>query len=766
MDGFYKTRDCSGTDEMTRGLSTYSEAVVADKYPSLVDGLKTIHRRILWKAKEYQSVVSLARLLGNVMEIHTSGDQTITESIIRLSQDFVMGEPFIYIQGKNGEYYNPKGYAAFRYLKVSISEFAYNLFFKGINLRTIPMEQSKDFSGVEPRYLIPKLPTALLIPTLSVGVGFKGVIPRMSLGSVCDLVLKYAEAQRNDLGVIPQAKTYGKLLIPSYPIRNIITNRDELIREYTAGNFDAPICTDGVVDLSGDNITLRSVAYGGPGFDKATSKIREIMKARNTEEAKELYDYIKDAKSLSAEDAEFSFQLKKGKNPFVALEKISGILGLHNKIHPCWLFADNNNRLIELTPLQVLTDWYRERHASIVGGLKYEHSRLVNKLRKIEAILLICDNTDDVINLIRNPNNKDESDVVRALVRRFADRKLSLMQAKIIANEPLQRLARYNRQELTTEAENIAQGIEEVADKFHGNKVDEIIYNDAMFFKKSKYDSTEKTKYSSDFKGYVQYGNLGIVHFFDDEDMYNLLQSKGWGSVRKEIHLYGSKSDHRYYIRNGKLIPMINPSREIMCEGVVCYPDNRQDLSLCINSNGSTAVVERNVDGLVNGWHVFPISKKFYAIHRNGKITVEEYTNFTIRKTVSTGAKTDIVYALPSNVSDVVVLHMNTSEPNTIRVDRILTSESNVGEMYTPATGKLCILGVFNIKTKDIYANLPDNCLKSLNMSQLIIRNIAHMFSDGKDHQYIDLNKSGKWTRKLMHTVVHTCRILNLGEEE
>lgn len=73
---------------------------------------------------------------------------------------------------------------------------------------------------------------------------------------------------------------------------------------------------------------------------------------------------------------------------------------------------------------------------------------------------------------------------------------------------------------------------------------------------------------------------------------------------------------------------------------------------------------------------------------------------------------------------------------------------------------------MFNIKTKDIYANLPDDCLKSLNMSQLIIRNIAHMFSDGKDHQYIDLNKSGKWTRKLMHTVVHTCRILNLGEEE
>lgn len=52
MDGFYKTRDRSGTEEMTRGLSTYSEAVVADKYPSLVDGLKTIHRRILWKARE------------------------------------------------------------------------------------------------------------------------------------------------------------------------------------------------------------------------------------------------------------------------------------------------------------------------------------------------------------------------------------------------------------------------------------------------------------------------------------------------------------------------------------------------------------------------------------------------------------------------------------------------------------------------------------------------------------------------------------------
>ena len=764
MNGFYVTRDRSGTEEMTRGLSTYSEAVVADKYPSLVDGLKTIHRRILWKAKEYQDVVSLAKLLGGVMEIHTSGDQTIVESIIRLSQDFVMGEPFIYIQGKNGEYYNPKGYAAFRYLKVAISEFAYDLFFKGVSLKTIPMEQSKDFSGLEPRYLIPKLPTALLIPTLSVGVGFKGVIPKMSLASVCDLVMKYAEAQKNNWGVVPNPKVYGKLLVPSYPIRNLITNKEELIREYTVGNFNAPICTDGVVDLSGDSIILRSVAYGGPGFDKATAKLRAMMTAKKTEEEKDLWNYIKNAKSLSAEDAEFYFQIK-GRNPFLALEKISGILGLHNKIHPCWLFANSNNKLVELTPLQVLMDWYNERHISIVGGLKYELVRLIEKKRRVEAILLICDNTDEVISIIRNQNNKNEADIIQALVLRFADRRLSVKQAGIIANEPLQRLARYNKAELLTELETLSQDIDEVNDKFHGNRIDEIIYNDAQYFKKSKYDKTVKTQYSSDFKGYVQYGNLGIVHFFDEEDMYNLLQSKGWGSIRKEIHLYNSKSELRYYIRNGKLVPMINPSREIMCEGVVCYPDNRQNLSLCINDNGSTAVVEKNVDGLMTGWHVFPITKEFYAIHRTGSVTVEQYINFTIRKTVSSGSKTDIVYALPNTCADVVVLHMNSSEKNTIRIDRILTGVNNVGKIYTPATGDLHILGVFNTGTKDIYLNIPDDCLKNLNLSQLIVKNIAQMFSTGENHQYIDLTKSGKWSHKLEHTVVHTCRILNLSDE-
>ena len=764
MDGFYKTRDRSGTEEMTRGLSTYSEAVVADKYPSLVDGLKTIHRRILWKARECPDVVSLAKLLGSVMEIHTSGDQTIVESIIRLSQDFVMGEPFIYIQGKNGEYYNPKGYAAFRYLKVAISEFAYDLFFKGISLKTIPMEQSKDFSGLEPRYLIPKLPTALLIPTLSVGVGFKGVIPKMSLASVCDLVMKYAEAQKNNWGSIPDPKIYGKLLVPSYPIRNIITNKEELVQEYTLGNFNAPICTDGVVDLSGDSIILRSVAYGGPGFDKATSKIREILKSKSAE-AKELWAFIKDAKSLSAEDAEFAFQLVKGRNPFLALERLSGLLGLHNKIHPCWLFANSNNKLVELTPLQVLMDWYNERHISIVGGLKYELNSLVKRKRETEAILLICDNTNEVIDIIRDQNNKDEADIVHALVRRFKDRHLTAFQGTVIAREPLKRLARYNRNELLTELETLSQNIDEVMSKFSGNRIDEIIYNDAQYFKKSKYDKTVKTRYSSDFKGYVQYGNLGIVHFFDEEDMYNLLQSKGWGSTRKEIHLYNSKSELRYYIRNGKLIPMINPSKEIMCEGVVCYPDNRQNLSLCINDNGSTAVVEKNVDGLMAGWHVFPITKEFYAIHRSGDITVEKYTNFTIRKTVSTGGKTDIVYALPNTYADVVVLHMNSSEKNTIRIDRVLTSLNNIGKIYTPASGNLHILGVFETKTRDIYLNIPDDCLKNLNLSQLIVKNIAQMFSTGENHQYIDLTKSGKWSHKLEHTVVHTCRILNLSDD-
>lgn len=756
IEGFITTRDRTGTQAIENGLSTYSTDVVMNKFPNFIDGLKTIHRRILWFAKDYQQTIPLSQMLGGIMSVHTSGDQTIVESIIKMSQNFVMDTPFIRIRGKNGMYYDPNGFAAFRYLDAAISEFGYDLFFKGIELKTLPFENSKDFSRMEPRYLIPRLPAALLTSNLTIGIGFKSTTPMLSVGSVCDLVQKYSE-QMIAHGMDNAApEVYGKYLVPEFPIKQLIRNKEELIEEYSKGNFNCPIMLDGFVELAGDNITLRSVAWQ-KSFDTAVNALRNRLKDR-TSKGKELLNYIKTAQSLSADEAEYAIPLVKGRNPFDVLDRIRSLITLRSAMHPAWYFSGNDKKLCEYTPLTILRRWYSERQLSITGALKYKLERLVNEIRATEAILLICDHKQDVIDIMSNANDTNET--VAHLKQRFAQEKLTNYQANIIADQKLKVLQKVSKDELQAKLEKAIQEKEEVMTSF--GKVNELIYNDVQILKK-KYAKPSPTRYSSEFKGYIKYGNLGIIHFYDEDDMYDLLLSKGWGgNVKKEIHLYGSKSDRRYILLGGKIIPMEYPGREVTCEDVICYPNRGYDLSLAVSKNGNTSVIERNVLDAHEGWKVFPISKKFYAIHRSGKISEEDYTDFTIRKTVSHGGKTDIIYALPNSAADLVVLHMNPEEVNIIRIDKIL-SAGKIGRMITVPVGNTQILGVFNIKSKEIYLNIPNDCTRAINIDHLVIKNIKNLLTS-KDNLRFDLNKSSELSKYFKrHTKVRTLYTLDLG---
>lgn len=749
LQGFQtiKERDC--TEEIKRDVTVYSASEVENKYPSYIDGLKMINRRIIWASREKRSPDAMVRMIGEVMTLHTSGDQSIEDAIKRLSQPFKHAQPLITVYGKNGAYYDVKGAAASRYLKACLSEFSYDVFFKDINFRTIPMQANKDYTVVEPKYLIPKIPMALLMYNLTIGYGFKSVTAMMDIDRVCDLVIAYASDPIASANNHAPASKYGKMLIPSFPTKCLITNLDELVNAYSHDIWDTPIRIEGVVELSGDTITLRSIPYQND-FRTVTDKFREKLKSKD---GKYLTPYVKSARSLSAVEAEFDIPLVKGKNPFATLDMIRPDLKLVDPIHPSYIFTTEDSKLIQLTPLQVLSLWYVERRNSIIGSLKYKQAGLIDEERRIRAILLICDYKDEVIDLIKNAETDEEA--IKELHRRFADIKLSWQQATIIVDQKIRILARANKQKLNEELEINQRAQKENFAKF--GKVNQIIIDDAKLIKE-KYGNKHKqrlTRYSSEFKGYVQFGDWGIINFFDEEDMINILCSRGWGTIAKSIHFY-SKNENRYIVKGNRLVPMVNPSREITCTNVICCPLNSNGLTLVINKNGNTAVIEREIPDNADGWSIFPISKNFYAIHRDGKITKEVYTNYSIRKTVSCGAKTDIVYALPSNSKNVVVFYMHTSEPNTLRMGLILHDDV-IGSLATVAVGELIILGVYNVRHKEICLNIPASCTKSIAIEFLIIKNVENIFKDGKLNQFIDLNKSSNIAKRLKrHPQVRT----------
>lgn len=252
IQGFQTTRERNCTDEITKDVTVYSTSEVENKYPNYIDGLKTINRRIIWVSRDMTKPDAMMRMIGEVMTLHTSGDQSIEDAIKRLSQPFKHAQPLITVIGKNGAYYDTDGAAAARYLKTQLSEFSNDVFYKDINMRTIPMKANKDYTVIEPKYLIPKIPMALLTYNLTIGYGFKSVTAMMDIDSVCDLVIAYASDPINSASGVAPASKYGKMIMPSFPTKCLITNPEELTQSYSNDVWDTPIRIDGVVELSGN----------------------------------------------------------------------------------------------------------------------------------------------------------------------------------------------------------------------------------------------------------------------------------------------------------------------------------------------------------------------------------------------------------------------------------------------------------------------------------------------------------------------------------
>lgn len=762
-EGFITVQEKNSTDELIEDSIKYGSAVIADKFPNVIDGLKAIQRRIIWFCRDLDRPTGLTKLLGVVGEAHTGGESSIYDATIRMSQGFKVGNPLVRIDGKNGEYYDPGSAAGSRYLKAMNSDFATDVFKAYVSARTLPMVPTKDFMTVEPRYLIPRLPTALILGNITIGYGFKSKVPMIQFEDVCDMVVHYAEMKKSVVGYVPNPKEYAKYMVPSFPIKNLIKNRDQLLDAYAHGNYTVPIELDGCVEITGSEITLKAVPYE-VDFGVVTSKFRDILavKASSQSEkekvknrAKQFLSYITTANQLSADEAEYLFPVKQGRNPFEAWEMIKTELCFSSSFHPIYNYS-TDGKAIQVTPLKLLDAWYKERRFSVIGALKYRQSDLIKEERKLRAMLIVCEEMDKVINIIRNSNN--ETEAIDNLFKEFAYKKLSWKQAEIITAQKLSTLAKARKADLLIELE---QNERHQKDNLHQfTKIDDVIKNDALYLKK-RYKTARVTRYNDEFKGYIKYGNLGIIHFHDEQDMINLLKTK-W-SCRKYIHFYCPEYPQRYIVKNNRTEPMINPSREIWCQDVLCYPNTKQELTLCINdTDKSTSVVERSIEGVFDGWTICPITKTFYGIHKNGSITEENVNDYSIRKNVTRGARTDLVYALPNKVEDVVVFHMNSCAPNILRVDRILRP-NNLGKLIMTPDGNWRVLAICKVNKKEVYLNIPDDCTKNIQIHHLKIRDICKLFEDGNDHHLIDVNKSSALGKRLKrHDQVRTLFILEL----
>lgn len=730
-DHFVTVKESDGSTEIKQNLSVFGSEVLATKFPNAYDGLKDVQRRIVWNSKDYKDPKSMNQFIGVVSGYHTGGDSSIFGATIRLAQNFMVGYPLVSIKGNSGKYYDPGSYADSRYLEIEISNFSRDVYFNDINLRTIPMKLSDTFNGVEPSHLIPKLPMGLIIGNLTVGFGFKSLIPMIDVGQVCSLVMLFAEHYRNRGVLLPDKIKMAPYMVPSFPIKNLILNREELLNEYRKGNYECPIKLDGWVELSGNSITLRAVPYGND-FNTAVTTLRAELQNKNSK----YNDLIDAANQYSADEADFNISIKRGKNPFEVLHRLKGILRFHSVWSPLYNYT-LNGKVICLTPDKLTYNWYRERALSIASSLKYRLADFINKKLLLTAILIVINHTDEVVDIIRNSENEEAA--VGILHGKWPE--LTLKQSQQLYRQPLSVLSRRNAESVQRELEQVEIDIKNTYDAF--GKIDDIIYHDAEILKK-KYPSTSQTRYSDEFIGYVKFGNWGVINFFGDDDLVDILNSKGWPfSIKKTVHYYDNRFPLKFLVKDNRVRPIVELSKEIWCDDLICYPATNEELTLVISEDGGTCVMESSIIQTVQGYTLCPITRTFYAIHRNGSITEEHVDSFSKRKSVSRGAKSDLVYGLPNKTKDLVVFHMNDRDPNVLRVDRILT-EDGLGSVKFVPVGKRHILGIYPIKTKDIILNIPESCRKSSTMEYLKIHDLKSLFHDRNNNLMFSISKTTK----------------------
>lgn len=751
-EGFTTIQDNDAAGEIRDGYTVYGEDTLDTKFPSLVDGLKNSTRRIVWFTRDDKNETKgMNKIIGDIGDVHTAGDGSIYGAIIRLAQSFMVNQPLIYVPGNSGEYSDPTKAAAPRYLKAKVSDFFKDVYINGVSTKALPMMPTKDFMGYEPRHLIPRIPMALILGNLTVGLGFKSSVPMYSLTSVCDLVISFSEImKKTDMTITPEVQTLSKYLRPCFPIRNLVTNDAEIKESYAKGNFKCPILLEGYVELTGSSITLRYVPYG----DHFCTVVEKVCD-RLVNPKDPINNYVMTAHQYSSGEAEFCLPLKRNVNPFEALDYLRPLLTLNDTYSPHLSFV-KDGRVVEIDPLLLTFYWYRERYNNIASGLRNRQSDDLLQLDFQRALLIVADRADEVVSILRSSDNADEA-VIR-LSTAFPD--LTRHQARRICQAPMERLAKNSKDAALKEIDRLEADLKRINVEF--GKIHEAIQNDARYIKR-KYPETVLTQYSSEFKGYVQFGKWGIIHFFDENDMYGILASKWPSSIKKTIHLYDKGSKDRYIVKGNRLIPMTNPRRQISCEGVVCYSGNDAGYTLALGSDGRTCVVARNVREVHSDYSLLPISKQFYAIHRNGKITLDDVGDYSQRKTVSAGARTDLIYALPKRCSNIVVFHMNPTQESEIRVDLILSGKDDYGHLITSPRGEVNIIGVYPLKSKEIYLNIPDCCRKGLSVEHLQVLNLNEVLGDKTRTCTLNLNKRSGLSKYLKrNSTVGTLYTLDL----
>lgn len=513
--GIFHERDSHDVNDIVQEIKDsfldYSMSVITSRaIPDLRDGLKPVHRRILWSMFEDGNTPDKphkksATTVGYVMgHYHPHGDSSIYDAMVRLAQWFNQRYTLVDGHGNFGNI-DGDGAAAYRYTEARLSKISLEML-KDIRKETVDMMPNFDETSPEPTVLPSRIPNLLVNGSMGIAVGMATNIPPHNLGEVIDACVAYIDNPDIDVNGLMQ---YIKG--PDFPTGGIILGNSGIKKAYETGKGSITIRSRAEIVEHGNHsqIVVTEVPYGVNTYE-LKNKVAELVRDKVIEG---ISDYHTDLKN----GIKITMTLKKDANPQVVLNNLYKHTSFQVNYGINMLVIDMGTpRTLGLK--DIISKYLDHQREVIVRRTRFDLKKAEERTHILEGLKIALDNIDEVVKLIRS--SKSDQDAKEGLMSRFG---LDDIQSQAILDMRLRRLTGLEREKIEEELEQLIELIKDLRDILANEQRVLDIIKEEMLEIKDKYADERRTSIDMTAIDYIEDESLIPV-----EDIVVTLTNKGY----------------------------------------------------------------------------------------------------------------------------------------------------------------------------------------------------------------------------------------------